>query len=105
MTIISFTSCKTDCEMLAQVDKNSECLIIVEELLNSEITKLNAKGRNLNDGYECVCKEDNRWWYLYRNQIERGDTIIKKKGELTFKIHKKDTILTYNWECDGKVYE
>ena len=94
MTIISFTSCKTDCEMLAQVDKNSECLIIVEELLNSEITKLNAKGRNLNDGNECVCKEDNRWWYLYRNQIERGDTIIKKKGELTFKIHKKDTILT-----------
>ena len=62
--------------------------------MNSEITKLNAKGRNLNDGYECVCKEDNRWWYLYRNQIERGDTIIKKKGELTFKIHKKDTILT-----------
>lgn len=33
-----------------------------------------------------------------------GDTLIKQKGELVFYIHKKDTILSIPWECEGKVY-
>ena len=103
--VSTLISCKTDCEALAQEDRKSECLIIVEELLNYNQTSLNAKGISLIDGKECICSEDNRWWYLYRNQIERGDTIVKRKGELTFNIHKKDTILTYNWECEGQVYK
>ena len=100
-----FISCKIDCEILAKDDRKSECLIIVEELLEHERTSLNAKGINLINGETCICKEDNRWWYLYRDKIERGDTIIKKRGELTFNIHKKDTILSYKWECEGNVYE
>ena len=40
----------------------------------------------------------------YKNEIEIGDTIIKRKGELTFNIHKKDTIISHEWECEGKTY-
>lgn len=85
--------------------RSQECLIIVEELLEYNQTTLNAKGIHLENNKEFTCSEYNRWWYLYRDQIERGDTIIKRKGELTFNIHKKDTILTYEWECEGQVYK
>ena len=53
--------------MLAQVDKKSECLIVVEELLNSEITKLNAKGRSLKDGKECFCAQNVEKLMKYRH--------------------------------------
>ncbi len=42
---------------------------------------------------------------MYSHLISKGDTIIKKKGELIFSIHKKDTIYNFNWECDGKIYK
>lgn len=100
-----FISCKTDCNWLANVYKNEECLIIVDELSNDNTTTMSIKGISLIDGKETISNENQRWWYLYRDQIEKGDTIIKKKGELTFNIHKKDTILSYKWECEGKVYE
>ena len=38
------------------------------------------------------------------NLEEQGDTIIKRKGEYAFNIHKRDTVLTFNVECQGKVY-
>lgn len=103
--VSTLISCKIDCDLLMQEDRKSECLIIVKEPLDHDQISLNAKGISLKDGKECICSENNRWWHLYSDQIEPGDTIIKRKGELTFNIHKKDTILTYNWECEGKVYE
>lgn len=44
-------------------------------------------------------------WIIDSNEIEVGDTILKKKGELIFSIHKKDTIVNHNWYCEGKVYK
>jgi hypothetical protein len=46
-----------------------------------------------------ICKSDNRWWDLYSDEIEIGDTIVKERGELTFNIHKKDSIITHTWKC------
>jgi len=66
---------------------------------------MSISGISIINEKDTVSTENHVWWYLYRDQIERGDTIIKRNGELTFNIHKKDTILTYNWECEGKVYE
>ncbi|WP_291051589.1 hypothetical protein [Empedobacter sp. UBA2044] len=65
---------------------------------------LAMNGRNPSNNEKCNCNEENRWWANYRNQINIGDTIIKRKGELTFNIHKKDTIISHEWECDGKTY-
>lgn len=63
-----------------------------------------AIGRTIEEGKLCKCKEESRWWATFSDQIERGDTIIKKKDELVFYIHKKDTVLSFNWKCGGKVY-
>ena len=62
-------------------------------------------------GYDPISKEEkfyedgNRWLDFYKKEIEEGDTIVKKKGELIFYIHKKDTIIAHEWVCydgDGK---
>ncbi len=104
-SLFIFISCKTDCEWHANGLRNEECLIIVDELSPETTTTMSIKGISIVDGKHTVSSENQRWWYIYRDQIERGDTIIKRKGELTFNIHKKDTILSYNWECEGKVYQ
>lgn len=54
---------------------------------------------------ECICEDDGRLWASYIKDIELGDTIIKRKGDLIFYIHKKDTLITHYWNCGGKVYE
>ncbi|AWH86365.1 hypothetical protein HYN59_15165 [Flavobacterium album] len=66
---------------------------------------LNAKGKQLYTKEDCTCKDNARWWVQYDDLLEKGDTIIKKKGSLVFSIHKKDTILNFYWECQGKVYK
>ena len=59
----------------------------------------------LKTGKDTLYDEENRWFSLYFENIEKGDTIIKKKGELVFSIHKKDTTFNFNWECQGKIYK
>ncbi|SUP53870.1 Uncharacterised protein [Weeksella virosa] len=102
---ISLNSCfNIDCDKLMEVARERECLLIVEKLLPYDETTLNAKGKSLIDNSECICKDRGRWWTQYRDEIELGDTIIKRKGELIFNIHKKDTVITHHWQCEGKVY-
>ena len=100
-----FNSCmKFDCDSSAEYARNRECLLIFEELPAFSSYKLDAKGKHLITKKECECSDEDRWWVQYRGYLEKGDTIIKRKGELIFSIHKKDTILNFNWECNGKVY-
>lgn len=101
-TLISCT--QIDCEKLKQPARERECLVIVEKFLPYQEYSLNVKGRNLINNEDCICKDEGRWWNQYRDLIELGDTIIKRNGELTFNIHKKDTILSFQWECEGKKY-
>lgn len=96
---------KPDCELLSEEAKKRECLLIFEELPALYDYKLNAKGKNLTTKEDCVCSDADRWWVQYKDYLEKGDTIIKRKGELVFEIHKRDTILKYNWECEGKTYK
>lgn len=46
----------------------------------------------------------NNWIDDY-NEIEVGDTIMKRAGSLELAIHKKDTIIRHDWYCRGKPYE
>ena len=101
-----FVSCmKPDCEYLAKRAKNRECLLIFEQYPVFENYKLDAKGKHLITKKECTCSDEGRWWSQYSSFIAKGDTIIKRKGELIFSIHKKDTILSFNWHCEGKTYK
>jgi hypothetical protein len=93
-----------DCDKLEIATKSEECLIVVE-VPPARSAWFKVEGYNPYTHKPCECKSVNRWWSQFSEQIEKGDTIIKKKGELTFNIHKKDTIITHYWECKGKVYK
>ena len=94
----------SNCEAFLLKRKNSECLMVVENRDLGTSGNLAMGGRNPFTNEKCNCNEQNRWWAIYRNEINIVDTIIKRKGELTFNIHKKDTIISHEWECDGKTY-
>lgn len=106
ITLILTISCgqTSDCEVFMRIDKGSQCLMIVKKSQFLTGATLGFEGVNPFTQEKCDCNENNRWWYLYRNEIEIGDTIIKRKDELTFNIHKKDTIISHEWECEGKTY-
>lgn len=44
-------------------------------------------------------------WIVDFNEVEVGDTIIKRKGNLELAVHKKDTIIRHDWYCRGKAYK
>lgn len=105
--LILLVSCeKIDCEKLSQIKREYECLLIVESLNDSiSVYNFDVNGVSLKTNKDTLYKQENRWFCSYYKQIEKGDTIIKRKGELVFNIHKKDTILSFNWECQGKIYK
>jgi len=97
---------KPDCNLLEDSYRNEEeCSMIVDVPPRPSSVYFKTFGRTITDGKPCKCKEESRWWATFSDQIEKGDTIVKKKGELVFSIHKKDTVLNFNWECEGKVYK
>ena len=103
--LLSFSCMNFDCVKLSESYKVDECLIIVSDLPdNKSGYNFKIKGISLKTGKDTVYDEENRWLCKYYKEIEKGDTIIKKNGELIFNIHKKDTILRFNWECEGKIY-
>jgi hypothetical protein len=96
-----------DCKSEAEDLKGDECLLIVQKTPRDTDNRFDYKGVNPITKKECECNSNrsDRWWANYKKDIIIGDTIIKKKGELIFSIHKKDTVLSFNFECDGKIYE
>ena len=99
--IISCTNCKRDTETALEDECNLVVIIPPSKYPNLFKTK----------GYDPISKEEkfyedgNRWLDFYKKEIEEGDTIVKKKGELIFYIHKEDTIIAHEWVCydgDGK---
>jgi hypothetical protein len=95
-----------DCSKLAESYRVDKCLIIVKNIPdNKSVYNFEILGKSLSTKKDTLYVEENRWFCTYYKNIEKGDTIIKRKGELTFNIHKKDTILTFNWECEGKIYK
>ena len=95
-----------NCDALETNYRTDECLLIVKKLTD-KYNRFDYEGINPISRKECNCNSvrSNRWWADYSEYIKIGDTIIKKKGELIFSIHKKDTVLSFNFECDGKVYK
>lgn len=97
--LIFLSSCSgINCEELEKSYRDDECLIVVETPPDGSVW-FNVKGYHPETQASCKCKSANRWWDQYSEQIEIGDTIFKKKGELIFNIHKKDTVISHQWEC------
>lgn len=93
--------CKKSAEYKKRLDVNF--VIIKKDSLNGREINLKIKNRKNNqiENYS----EENTWFAWHYENFQNGDTIVKKKGELIFSIHKKDTVLTFPYECDGKTYK
>ncbi|WLD24300.1 hypothetical protein NU10_02550 [Flavobacterium dauae] len=96
---------KGSCEDVASIFREIECLQIFEKLPAWDSPYMKSEGTHLLTGKKCVCEDETRSLTDYAHLLEKGDTIIKRKGELSFSIHKKDTVIVVKWECEGKVYE
>ena len=106
ISLLCFSCMNFDCSKLAESYRVVECLIIVKNIPdNKSVYNFEILGKSLSTGRDTLYIEENRWFCKYYKNIEKGDTILKRKGELVFSIHKKDTILNFNWECEGKVYK
>lgn len=83
---------KYDC-MLSQ----EECNLVIESPPKNNSVWFEVKGYDPISHKKKVCKTSNRWWNLFADEMDYGDTIVKKRGELIFAIHKRDTIIYHNW--------
>lgn len=104
LILISLYSCSVDCEKLSELYRNDNIEVVLTErpTINAEMI---FRGTKLNSDESITTKMEGRWYRNYKSYMEIGDTIIKRKGELTMYIHKKDTTMVFKWECQGKVYE
>lgn len=104
--LFTFVSC-VDCDKWEDNLAKDECILVVLQKPNIKDNFFNFKGIDPVTGRQCDCKSKTsyRWWDIYADKIDVGDTIIKRRGELVFNIHKQDEVLSFNWECNGKVYK
>jgi len=102
--LIVFLYACVDCEQLSELYRNDNLEVILMErpTINAE---MNFVGTKLNYNESTTIKMEGRWYRHYKDYMEVGDTIIKRKGELILYIHKKDTVMVFKWECEGKIYE
>ena len=83
----------------SQVLAAEECILVVETPPSFYTSAMfRTKGYDPLTKEPCECKHYNRWWSSYKSEIGLGDTIVKKKGELVFSIHKKDTTINYKFQ-------
>ncbi len=93
-----FTNC-IDKQSFARELAEEECILVVEIPPSSYTSHMfKAKGYSPLTKRPCECNHYNRWWSSYKDEIGVGDTIIKKKGELVFSIHKKDSIISHKYK-------
>jgi len=93
-----------DCEKSARNQKNYNIEIILTErpYIHGD---MKFTGTKLNTEEITTIRIESRWYRNYKDYMEVGDTVIKRKGALILYIHKKDTVMAFKWECEGKIYE
>lgn len=102
-----FSSCgKVDCEKLSDIYKETTCKIIIKEIPSPQSGHhFFIKGKSILTNKDTVYDEENRWFCQFYKSLNKGDTIIKEKGKTIFSIYKKDTVLSFPFECNNKLYK
>lgn len=102
--LILLCSCgEPDCNIVKKAYYPDEYYLIVEQA-NIDLTWIKIQGKTLLTNKKTNIMVHNNW-IVNSNEVEIGDTIVKRKGDLVLSIHKKDSIITHNWYCRGKPYK
>lgn len=97
LLLVLLSSCSKDNDQkYAQILADEECNLVIEVPPSNSVW-FKAEGYNPVTKEKEICKTHNRWWNMFANEIDVGDTIVKKKGELIFSIYKNDTIIRHKW--------
>ena len=101
---IALYSCSIDCKKATDAYR----IYDLEVALTEKPTiygDMKFVGRRVNSDKITTTNIMGRWFRNFESFMDVGDTIIKRQGELTMYIHKRDTVLIFKHECEGKVYE
>jgi hypothetical protein len=107
LVFLTLTNCeKIDCNKSADYYREMDMnFILIDKKPLNHGREVNFKIRNNKNNKDEIYCEENTWFAWHYDDFIEGDTIIKKKGETIFSIHKKDTVLSFPFECDGKIYK
>ena len=96
---------EASCDEIAEFYRPDSLNMLVTKPSKS-IFKFRLEGIYPKTGRNAIFSETNYTWAQdFNKYIQIGDTVVKRQGELQFAIHKKDTVLVFPFECDGKVFK
>lgn len=98
-----FSCGEIDCNTVKQGFYLNEYNLIVEESNINEVW-IKIRGTVPKTEKKTSIMVHNNWMVNF-DEVEAGDTIIKRAGNLELVIHKKDTIIRHDWYCKGKPYK
>lgn len=98
--LVNSCELKPDCESNTKFNLSTECIAVALEKPTHSAVFL-KKGYNPYTQEICKCEENDRWMRIFYKEMDIGDTIIKKRGELFFQIHKADTVITHKFKCSS----
>ena len=92
------------CEEVAEFERPDEVNLVIESSSGNPY-KLKLEGIDPITSQKSKFQRQNYTWaQWFINDIAVGDTVVKRKGELKFYIHKADTILVFPFKCKGEVF-
>ena len=92
-----------NCERDAENYRPRECAIKVASR-DFRWRWFSISGTNTKDGTQNTYSDLGSWYPLFTEHIAIGDTVVKHMNELVFYVHKKDTVLAFPFDCEGKVF-
>jgi len=96
--LLLVSACSKDSSQeYAKILRDEECNLVIISPPYDNSVWFSTKGYDPLTHELKTCKTHNRWWNMFADEMETGDTIVKRKGELIFAIHKKDTIIYHDW--------
>ncbi|MBN8622805.1 MAG: hypothetical protein J0L47_06670 [Flavobacteriales bacterium] len=100
--LILLQSC-IDCKRSSKYISQDEFNIVVEVPPSEYSDLFKTRGYDPITMKTIIYEDGNRWLDFYKKEVEKGDTIVKLKGDFIFYIHKADTVIAHEWVCyDGK---
>ncbi|REA58169.1 hypothetical protein DSL64_21415 [Dyadobacter luteus] len=95
---------EASCEDAAEVNRPDDLNLIIERTSGSAY-RLRLEGTNpITNKKGKFLRQNYTWSQPFIKDIAVGDTVVKRKGELKFYIHKADTILVFPFKCRGEEF-